>query len=66
MTYLKAILNETLRLYPSVPVDTKEALEDDVLPNGYKVPKGAWLVYSPWVLGRAKGKKKIIIFFFFG
>lgn len=28
------------RLYPPVPVDPKAAVEDDVLPNGYKIPKG--------------------------
>ena len=34
MKYCKAVFNETLRLYPSVPVDTKVAVEDDVLPDG--------------------------------
>lgn len=28
------------RMYPPVQADLKEALEDDVLPNGIRVPKG--------------------------
>ena len=37
MDYLQAIVNETLRLYPSVPFDSKEAVEDDILPTGHVV-----------------------------
>ena len=34
MKYSKAVFQETLRLYPSVPKNTKMALNDDVLPDG--------------------------------
>ncbi|KAJ6695429.1 CYTOCHROME P450 [Salix koriyanagi] len=38
LTYLKAALSETLRLYPSVPQDSKHVVADDVLPSGAFVP----------------------------
>jgi len=52
LTYMKNVLSETLRLYPSVPVDGRTAREDDVLPNGTPVPKGSLLLYSAYVIGR--------------
>ncbi|MBA0854959.1 hypothetical protein Goshw_007125 [Gossypium schwendimanii] len=41
MVYLQAALSESLRLYPSVPIEMKQVLEDDVLPDGTRVKKGA-------------------------
>ncbi|KAG0628335.1 hypothetical protein M758_1G019000 [Ceratodon purpureus] len=52
--YLHAALSETLRLYPAVPVDGKEAAEDDVLPDGSKVKKGSITGYVPYSMGRMK------------
>ncbi|CAJ1410493.1 unnamed protein product [Effrenium voratum] len=52
MKYLEAVLSESLRLYPSVPIDGKMVLEDDTLPDGSKVPKGALLLYSAYAMGR--------------
>lgn len=34
MEYLNGCVHETLRLHPSVPGDHKEAVKDDVLPDG--------------------------------
>jgi cytochrome P450 len=52
MKYLLGVINETLRLYPPVPSDPKMALEDDVLPNGYKIKAGAHVVWNAYVMGR--------------
>ncbi|XP_010910908.1 cytochrome P450 86B1 [Elaeis guineensis] len=55
MEYLQAALSESLRLYPSVPLDFKEALEDDVLPDGSVVKKGARVMYSIYSMARMEG-----------
>jgi len=47
-------LNEALRLYPPVPLPTKEALGDDVLPSGAVVRKGCILLYNPYAMGRSE------------
>eukprot|EP01087_Luapelamoeba_hula_P020258 TRINITY_DN6884_c0_g1_i1.p1 TRINITY_DN6884_c0_g1~~TRINITY_DN6884_c0_g1_i1.p1 ORF type:complete len:306 (-),score=63.63 TRINITY_DN6884_c0_g1_i1:73-870(-) len=52
LTYTKQFMTEVLRLYPSVPLDNRTAVEDDVLPNGIPVKAGDNLMYSPWVMGR--------------
>jgi len=44
LNYMKWVLQETLRLKPPVPVDGYTAMEDDVLPGGYRVKKG-WEIY---------------------
>jgi len=54
MPYLEAVLYETLRLYPPAPLEQRQAVEADVLPNGVKVPAGASVDYSPWLYGRSK------------
>ncbi|XVF51465.1 hypothetical protein PTKIN_Ptkin04bG0187400 [Pterospermum kingtungense] len=54
LIYLKAALSETLRLYPSVPQDSKQAIADDVLPNGTFVPAGSSVTYSIYSIGRMK------------
>ncbi|KAM3333319.1 hypothetical protein ACQJBY_028423 [Aegilops geniculata] len=52
MHYLHAALTETLRLYPSLPLDNKECFSDDVLPNGFSVAKGDIVFYAPYAMGR--------------
>ncbi|GLJ31565.1 hypothetical protein SUGI_0633330 [Cryptomeria japonica] len=52
MKYLHAALCESMRLYPPVPSDTKQALADDVLPDGTSVSKGMRVVYHPYAMGR--------------
>ncbi|KAK4348220.1 hypothetical protein RND71_034559 [Anisodus tanguticus] len=55
MEYLQAALSEALRLYPSVPVDHKEVVEDDVFPDGTVLKKGTKVVYAIYAMGRMEG-----------
>ncbi|XP_061991039.1 cytochrome P450 86B1 [Rosa rugosa] len=52
MDYLQAALSETLRLYPSVPLDHKEVVEDDVFPDGVILKKGTKVIYAIYSMGR--------------
>lgn len=53
MVYTHASLCESMRLYPPVGLDTKEAMNDDVLPDGTVVKKGVRVSYHQ---GRSKKK----------
>ncbi|KAJ0038157.1 hypothetical protein Pint_23189 [Pistacia integerrima] len=52
MDYLHAALSEALRLYPSVPVDHKEVVEDDIFPDGTVVKRGTKVIYAIYAMGR--------------
>jgi fatty acid omega-hydroxylase len=52
MPYLQAVFSEALRLHPSVPVDSKTALQDDTLPDGTFIPKGCIVAYDIYSMGR--------------
>nr|XP_018680716.1 PREDICTED: cytochrome P450 86B1-like isoform X2 [Musa acuminata subsp. malaccensis] len=52
MDYLHAALSEALRLYPSVPMDHKEVVEDDVFPDGTVLKKGTKVIYAVYAMGR--------------
>ncbi|CAI8613745.1 unnamed protein product [Vicia faba] len=52
MHYLHAAITEAMRLYPPVPVDTKECLGDDVLPDGTRIKKGWFISYHTYAMGR--------------
>ncbi|XP_059625984.1 cytochrome P450 94A1-like [Cornus florida] len=51
MVYTHASLCESMRLYPPVPADGKEAMDDDVLPDGTVVKKGMRVTYHPYAMG---------------
>ncbi|KAJ4979075.1 hypothetical protein NE237_009855 [Protea cynaroides] len=54
MAYIHASLCETMRLYPPVPSDSKNAAADDVLPDGTIVEKGMIVQYHPYAMGRTE------------
>ncbi|XP_062115962.1 cytochrome P450 94B3-like [Humulus lupulus] len=52
MSFLKACLCETMRLYPPVSWDSKHAANDDVLPDGTVVRRGDRVTFFPYGMGR--------------
>lgn len=52
MVYTHAALCDSMRLYPPVALDTKEAVNDDVWPDGTVVKKGVRVSYHPYAMGR--------------
>lgn len=60
MRYLKWVLNESLRLMPLVPGNSRQAIRDTILPLGggpdgkspMLIPKGWTIGYSPWSMHR--------------
>ncbi|KAI3911174.1 hypothetical protein MKW92_033383 [Papaver armeniacum] len=52
MVYIHASLCESMRLYPPVPLDSKEAASDDILPDGTIIKKGMRVSFSIYAMGR--------------
>jgi cytochrome P450 len=51
LTYSRMVIEESMRIYPTVPAMEREALADDTL-AGRPVPKGSTVLIVPWVLHR--------------
>ncbi|KAI8098997.1 cytochrome P450 [Halteromyces radiatus] len=54
MKYAHAVFYEVLRHYPSVPLNQKYALKDDVLPDGTPIRKGDYVLWCPYAQGRVE------------
>ncbi|GJX10394.1 cytochrome P450 94A2-like protein [Tanacetum coccineum] len=54
MVYTHASLCESMRLYPPVPIDGKQVLNNDVLPDGTSVKKGSHVTYHIYAMGRSE------------
>ncbi|KAI9670653.1 MAG: hypothetical protein M1831_005873 [Alyxoria varia] len=53
LTYLGAVCDEVLRLYPTVPVTTREVTAEEGTTIGEQfVPKGTVVVIAPWAINR--------------
>jgi cytochrome P450 len=49
---LNAVCNETLRLYPTVPITVREACRPTQIMDQY-IPKGTQVLLSPWAINRS-------------
>ena len=47
MKYLTAFITEVLRKYPPIPVDTKIAVKNDMLPSNFNIKPGDRILYMP-------------------
>jgi len=52
LAYTRQVIDETLRLYPPVWAMDRSVAADDVI-DGYRMPKGTYVLVSPWVVQRA-------------
>jgi cytochrome P450 len=53
LPYARAIIEESMRLYPPVPILSREAVGDDVI-RKRPVPAGSIMLVVPWLLHRHK------------
>ena len=51
LAYLRQIVDETMRLYPPVPVMVRRAAADDVV-CGHRIARGSLVIIAPWVIHR--------------
>ena len=52
--FTTAVFNESLRLYPPVPIELKECIAETVFPDGTFLPRGTVVMWVPWAMGRSR------------
>jgi cytochrome P450 len=51
LKFTRAVIEEAMRLYPPVPLLSRECLGDDVI-CGHEIPRGSIMLVVPWLLHR--------------
>ncbi len=51
LVYLRQLVDETMRLYPPLPLTLRTAAADDTV-SGHRVPRGSVVAVMPWVVHR--------------
>lgn len=51
LPFTRAVMEETMRLFPPVPFMSRQALRDDRI-GRIKIPRGSTIIIAPWVLHR--------------
>ncbi|KAI3522233.1 hypothetical protein L1887_11717 [Cichorium endivia] len=50
LPYIRCILNETLRMYPPLPLLVPHESSDDCVVGGYQIPRGTTLLVNQWAM----------------
>lgn len=54
MPYTMAVFYEVLRLYPPIPFEIRQCMQDVALPDGTFLPKDSVLIWCIWAMQRSK------------
>lgn len=50
LPYVNALIKESMRWFPVLPMNTAHATDEEIVYEGYRIPKGSYLLTSNWWL----------------